>query len=243
MAELQWPARNLELFRESLTHSSYAHETGVQSNERLEYLGDAVLELVISEYFFKTFPSHPEGKLTLMRLNTVNEKSLAQIAHSINLGEYIQLGKGEFSSGGAGKPSLLASALEALLGALFIDQGYSGAKPLITALFEPLLQAIKQGERSLLDYKTMLQEICQSRLRKPPVYEITAESGPFHDRKFRAEVKVGNRVVGRGEGKSKKKAEQSAARAAWESEYIKNSFFTGLQENIATRTNKKIDTE
>jgi ribonuclease-3 len=221
LAQLRWPADNIELFRESLTHSSFAHETGIQSNERLEYLGDAVLELVISEYFFRVFPSYPEGKLTLMRHNTVNEKSLAQIAHGINLGEYIQLGRGELFSGGAEKPSLLASALEALVGALFIDQGYAVAKPLIIMLFEPLLEAIKQGEKPLLDYKTMLQEICQSRQGRPPVYEITAESGPSHDRNFKAVVKIGNRVVGRGEGKSKKKAEQSAARAAWGSQYIK----------------------
>jgi ribonuclease-3 len=215
----------MELFRESLTHSSYANETGLPSNERLEYLGDAVLELVISEYFFKAFPLHPEGKLTLMRHNTVNERSLAQIAYDINLGEYIKLGKGEFYGGGAEKPSLLASALEALVGALFLDQGYADAKPLLIALFKPLLEAIKQGEKPLLDYKTMLQEVCQSRLKKPPVYEITAEFGPSHDRGFKAVVKVENRVVGRGEGKSKKKAEQSAARAAWESQYIKKIVF------------------
>jgi ribonuclease-3 len=243
LALLRWPAENKELFREALTHSSYAYETGIQSNERLEFLGDAVLELVISEYFFKTFPFHPEGKLTLMRHNAVNEKSLAQIARSLNLGAYIQLGKGEFLSGGAGKPSLLAGALEALVGALFLDQGYLKAKPLIIALFKPLLEAIKQGEKPLLDYKTMLQEMCQSRLGRPPVYEITAEFGPSHDRNFRAEVKIGNRVVGSGEGKSKKGAEQSAARAAWDSQYVKNSFFAEVQENIATRTNKKIDTE
>ena len=243
MAILQWPVENIELFREALVHSSYAHETGVQSNERLEFLGDAVLELVISEYFFKIFPFHPEGKLTLMRHNTVNEKSLAQIACGLNLGCYIHLGKGEHRSGGAKKSSLLAGALEALVGALFLDQGYQRAKTLIIALFEPLLGAIKQGEKPLLDYKTMLQEICQSKLGKPPFYEITAEFGPSHDRNFRAEVKIGDRVMGEGEGKSKKGAEQSAARAAWESQYLKNNYFTGMQENIATRTNKEIDIE
>lgn len=243
MALLRWPAENKELFREALTHSSYAYETGLHSNERLEFLGDAVLELAVSEYFFKAFPAHPEGKLTLMRHNVVNEKSLAQIARRIDLGAYLQLGKGESLSGGAEKPSLLAGALEALVGALFLDQGYVKAQPLIIALFEPILETIKQGEKPLLDYKTMLQEMCQSKFGRPPVYKITAEFGPSHARNFQAEVKIENRVVGRGEGKSKKEAEQLAAKAAWETQNVTNSFFVGLQGNITTGTNKNVDTE
>lgn len=238
MALLRWPADNKELFQKALTHSSYAYEFGLHSNERLEYLGDAVLELVISEYFFKFFPAHPEGKLTLMRHNVVNEKSLAQIAKDINLGAYLLLGKGELLSGGAEKPSLLAGALEALIGALFLDQGYVKAQPLVIDLFEPILETIRQGEKPLLDYKSMLQEVCQSRFARPPVYTIIAEYGPSHARSFQAEVKIENRVVGRGEGKSKKEAEQLAARAAWETQNMTNSFFTSLQGNITTRTNK-----
>jgi len=201
-----------------LTHSSYAYETeGLCSNERLEFLGDAVLELVISEYFFKAFPNDPEGKLTLMRHNVVNEKSLAQIAQSINLGIYIRLGKGELLSGGSEKMSVLADTLEALIGALFLDLGYQMAGSLIIDLFKPVLEAMERGDIPLLDYKTMLQETCQSRMGKHPVYQIMAESGPPHDRTFEAVVKLENKVIGMGVGKSKKEAEQSAAKAAWES--------------------------
>ncbi len=218
MEHLQWPVQNEALYQEALTHSSYAYETeGLRSNERLEFLGDAVLELVISEYFFKAFPGHPEGKLTLMRHNVVNEKCLAQIAQSINLGLYLKLGKGELLSGGSEKMSVLADALEALIGALFLDLNYLMASSLIIELFKPVLEAVERGDIPLLDYKTMLQESCQSRLGKHPVYQITAEFGPPHDRTFEAVVKLENKEIGRGGGKSKKEAEQSAAKAAWES--------------------------
>lgn len=214
---LQWPVQNLELYQEALTHSSYAYEReGIDSNERLEFLGDAVLELVVSEYFFKLFPHEQEGKLTLMRHNIVNEKSLAQIAQNISLGEFLRLGKGEIQSGGAEKTSLLADALEALIGALFLDLGYEKSAPLIIDLFKPLLEAIKSGEISLLDYKSMLQEACQSRGGMNPVYQITEETGPPHDRTFEAVVKLDNKIIGTGQGKSKKEAEQAAAKAAWE---------------------------
>lgn len=182
----------------------------------MEFLGDAVLELIISEYFFKTFPGYPEGKLTLMRHNVVNEKTLFQIAQSLDLGSYIKLGKGEYLSGGPSKPSLLADALEALIGALFMDKGYLGAKGLVLELFKPFLEAVEQGDIPLLDYKTMLQERCQSRPGMLPVYHITAEYGPPHDKTFEALVKINNKNVGHGLGKSKKEAEQSAAKCAWE---------------------------
>lgn len=214
---LCWPVQNVSLYQEALTHSSYAYETtGTCSNERLEFLGDAALELIISEYFFKAFPGEPEGKLTLMRHNVVNERSLAEIARGLNLGLYLRLGKGESLSGGAEKMSVLADGLEALIGALFLDQGYPAAAPLIIALFAPILKAVQQGEIPLLDYKTMLQETYQSRGGQCPVYEIQAEYGPPHERTFAAVVKLENAVLGAGTGKSKKEAEQAAARAAWE---------------------------
>ena len=215
---LGWPVQNDALYQEALTHSSYAYEQeSLGSNERLEFLGDAVLELVISEYFFKAFLHDSEGKLSLMRHNVVNEKSLAQIAREINLGTYLKLGKGEMQSGGAEKSSVLADALEALIGALFLDLGYQAASSLIIALFKPILAAVERGDIPLLDYKTMLQETCQSRIGKNPVYRITAEFGPPHDKTFQAVVKLDNKVIGTGMGKSKKDAEQSAAQAAWES--------------------------
>ncbi|NMB41596.1 MAG: ribonuclease III [Firmicutes bacterium] len=214
---LSWPVQNEELYQEALTHSSYAYEIeGLCSNERLEFLGDAALELIMSAYFFEMFPDASEGRLTLMRHNVVNEKTLAKIARDINLGMYIKLGKGEFLSGGAEKASVLADALEALIGALFLDQGYQASVPLVIDLFKPVLKAVKQGNFPLMDYKTMLQEICQSKGSKPPVYQITAEYGPPHDKAFEAVVKLDSKIKGVGTGKSKKEAEQSAAKAAWE---------------------------
>jgi ribonuclease III len=208
----------MELYDEALTHSSYAYEAeGIKSNERLEFLGDAVLELIISDYFFRTFPYYPEGKLTLMRHNIVNEKSLSQIAQNLHLGSYIKLGKGEFLSGGTEKPSLLSDCLEALIGALFLDMGYTETRPLIIELFKPALDAVKQGDTLLLDYKTMLQEMCQSKLGKLPSYYIIGESGPPHNKTFEAAVKTDDKVIGSGKGKSKKEAEQSAAKMAWQS--------------------------
>ncbi len=183
----------------------------------MEYLGDAVLELVISEYFFKAFPDYPEGKLTLMRHNIVNEKSLFQIAQSMDLGSYIKLGRGESLSGGSSKPSLLADALEALIGALFMDVGYDRARDLVLELFKPFLEAVEQGDVPLLDYKTMLQEKYQSGQGILPVYRIIAEYGPPHDKSFEALVEVDHKEIGRGRGKSKKEAEQSAAKSAWNS--------------------------
>jgi ribonuclease-3 len=213
---VKWPVQNFALYREALTHSSYAYETqDIKNNERMEYLGDAVLELVISEYFFRAFPDYSEGKLTLMRHRVVNEKSLASIARGLKLGLYLKLGKGEILSGGPEKSSLLADALEALVGALFLDHGYSKAKELIIALFSPVLKAVGEGILPHTDFKTIFQEKCQSALGKTPVYEIVRECGPPHDRTFDAIVKIEDRVVGRGTGKSKKEAEQSAANDAW----------------------------
>ena len=215
--ELQWPVQNMALYEEALTHTSYAHEVGSRRhNERLEFLGDAVLELVISEYLFKSFPGYPEGKLTQMRHNVVNEKSLASLALQLNLGGYIRLGKGETISGGAEKPSLLADALEALIGALFIDGVYEQTSFQVIALFEHMLEAIGKGLFPVADFKTMLQEKCQLITGKTPTYTITGEMGLQHDKTFEAEVELNGTAIGQGCGKSKKEAEQAAAKAAWE---------------------------
>jgi len=237
---LEWPVHNYNLYQEALTHSSYAYETqDSKNNERLEFLGDAVLELVISEYFFKAFPDYPEGKLTLMCHQVVNEKSLAAVARDLKLGSYLKLGKGELLSGGSEKPSLLADALEALVGALFLDHGYSKAKELIIKLFSPVLQAVKEGVLPLTDYKTILQEKCQSLFGKTPVYEIVCEFGPPHDRTFKAVVKMENEVVGKGAGKSKKEAEQAAANDAWANFGEIRNLFLGKKENTVSFTKMK----
>ncbi len=225
--KLGWPAVNLELYREALTHASFAYELEkTPNNERLEYLGDAVLELAVSEYLFKTFPHCSEGKLTVMRHHLVNKVSLARLAQEYNLGAYIRLGKGEALGGGSRKPSLLADALEALIGALFLDTGYERAKKEILKLFAPVLDAVKEGSIAMVDYKTVLQETCQSLTGETPVYTIAAESGPPHDKTFEAAVKVAGRELGRGKGRSKKEAEQAAAEAAWNVLGLESGFFS-----------------
>ena len=217
LQELQWPVRNMALFEEALIHTSYAHEAGSRRhNERLEFLGDAVLELMISEYLFKSFPHYPEGKLTQMRHNLVNEKSLAALARQLNIGSYMRLGKGESSSGGADKSSLLADVLEALIGALFLDTGYKQARIQVIALFQPMLVSIEKGFFPVADFKTMLQEKCQLIMGKTPTYTIIGELGLQHDKTFEAAVELDGAEIGRGSGKSKKEAEQAAAKAAWE---------------------------
>jgi len=212
LQKLQWPARDHALYEEALTHSSYAHEAGLEhSNERLEFLGDAVLELVVSEYLYQRFPAYPEGKLTQIRHRIVNEQALAEMARELNLGAFMKLGKGELLSGGSKKNSLLADALEALFGALFIDLGYLKTRELLAQLLGKALDEVTQETYPLSDHKTALQELCQSLLGQVPAYRIAAVEGPPHERVFRAEVILNNRVVGRGTGKSKKEAEQAAA--------------------------------
>lgn len=217
LRKLAWPVKNLLLYEDALTHSSYAHEADhCRHNERLEFLGDAVLELVVSEFLFKSYPEYLEGKLTQTRHNIVNEKSLGSLARQLNLGDYIRLGKGESTSGGAEKVSLLADALEALIGALFLDRGYAQASAQVITLFRPILEAIDAGRFPLADYKTMLQERSQSDMGKTPWYSIVSEVGPQHDKTFEAAVQLDEVIIGRGTGKTKKEAEQAAAKAAWE---------------------------
>lgn len=212
LQKLQWPARDQALYEEALTHASYAHEAGLEcSNERLEFLGDAVLGLVVSEYLYQRFPGYPEGKLTQIRHRIVNEQALADMARELNLGAFMKLGKGELLSGGSKKNSLLADALEALFGALFIDLGYQKTRELLVQLLGRALDEVTREAYPLSDHKTALQELCQSQLGQVPAYRIAAVEGPPHERVFRAEVILHNRVVGRGKGKSKKEAEQAAA--------------------------------
>ena len=215
LANLKWPVIDEGLYEEALTHSSYAYEAGSgKSNERLEFLGDAVLQLAISEYLFKTFPDYPEGRLTQILHRVVNETALAQVARDLNLGVFMKMGKGELLSGGSEKNSLLADTLEALFGALFIDLGYPDAKKWLIKLIGPCLNDVTRGILPISDHKTLLQELCQSHLGKAPFYRITADTGPSHDRTFEAEAVLDEQVIGKGKGKSKKEAEQSAAEVA-----------------------------
>lgn len=228
---LQWPAQQVEFYHQAVTHSSFAHEEGKsESNERLEFLGDAVLELVISEYFFNYYPSLPEGELTLMRHSVVNEKSLAGIARELQLGSFLRLGRGEMSSGGNQKDSILADALEALVGALFLDLGYKKTSEKVVNLFDSLLKVVGKGSAPYVDYKTMLQEKSQSLIEKTPSYSIEAESGAPHEKWFLAALQIGDRVVSHGKGKSKKEAEQAAAKEALEKLFQQDELLNRVQK-------------
>ncbi len=216
LVNLGWEAKNFSYYEQSLTHSSYAHERGHRRihNERLEFLGDAVLELIISDYLYQHYPNFSEGKLTKLRADLVCEASLARLAFGLNLGQYLRLGKGEIHGGGASRPSLLADATEALIGANYLDQGLEICRQNILALFSPILQELQEGVLRR-DYKTLLQEFAQARYAVTPVYKIVRESGPDHDKIFEAKVILSVDAVGAGEGRSKKEAEQAAAKEAW----------------------------
>ena len=197
----------------ALTHRSYAFEQGLPvNNERLEFLGDAVLGLVVTDLAFARFPDLPEGELAKLRAAIVNMTSLADVARELRLGDSVRLGKGEESSGGRDKASILADGLEAVLGAVYLDKGLDAARVLIERLFWPRISAYARGEGER-DYKTILQELASQDLQALPEYRIE-ERGPDHQKEFTAKVFLGGRELGRGVGRSKKEAEQQAAREA-----------------------------
>lgn len=198
------------LLRQALTHSSYANEKHMKKlsdNERLEFLGDAVLEIVSSEFLYRTYPKLPEGDLTKLRASIVCEPTLALCTREINLGEYIYLGKGENLTGGRKRKSILSDALEAVIGAIYLDGGFACAK----AFIEKIILTDIEHKKLFSDSKTSLQEIVQGRFDKPLHYELLAEEGPDHDKQFRIEARIGDRVIGTGSGHTKKAAEQEAA--------------------------------
>ncbi len=187
---------------------------GSPSNERLEFLGDAVLGLVVTDHVFRTYPHLPEGELAKVRATVVSAAALAEVAAELRLGEAVMLGKGEAQSGGREKPSILADALEAVIGATYLDGGWSAAADLVLGLLGSRIAEAALGPGGQ-DYKTRLQELAARRFDALPVYEVAGD-GPDHARHFLAGVSVGGRRRGRGEGRSKKQAEQAAARDAWE---------------------------
>ncbi|MCK4509191.1 MAG: ribonuclease III [Desulfuromonadales bacterium] len=202
------------LLAEAMTHRSYAnefHAENLPDNERLEFLGDAVLDLIVSQHLMATLPDAPEGELTRIRAEVVSLPSLSRLAISLDVGSGLLLGKGEKSSGGGSKPSLLADALEALFGAIFTDGGFDAAKSAIMPLFVPLLQqaSINDGQ----DFKSRLQELLQRTRRELPVYELIETTGPDHERVYRIDVLIDGRTYGSGQGRTKKSAEQDAAQA------------------------------
>lgn len=208
---------NSKLLEEALTHSSYANEHRnhqVKDNERLEFLGDAILDLIISEYLFKKFPDMPEGDLSKMRASIVCEGSLAKMAKKMTLGQFILLGKGEELTGGRERASILADAFEAVTGSLFLDGGFEQARGFIHTTLVNEVEQSESIEALYTDYKTLLQECIQKVSMSPIYYEVVGEEGPDHDKHFQVEVFHDNQSLGRGIGKSKKEAEQDAARKA-----------------------------
>jgi ribonuclease-3 len=207
--------KNRKLFQQAFTHTSFAHErkNGIHAdNERLEFLGDAVLELVVSEYLFQRYPKMSEGELTRMRARIVCEPSLASFARELGFGDYVRLGKGEEMTGGRTRPSLLADLFEAFIGALFLDQGLDGAKRFLHTFMFPKVN--EEWLASMLDAKSQLQEFVQHERLGTLAYRIVDMQGPAHDRHFVAEVYLENQPLGRGSGRSKKEAEQHAAMEA-----------------------------
>lgn len=200
----------------ALTHSSYANEkkaAGLKSNERLEFLGDSVLNIVTSDYIYRNYPELHEGEMTRTRAAVVCEASLMRCAERIRLGEYLFLGKGEENTGGRTRSSILSDAFEALIGAIYIDGGISAARRFILRYMEDIYQDIDR-QNEFRDYKTMFQEIIQKQSDQKIHYRILDESGPDHDKTFTAQVLVGNEPYGEGTGRSKKEAEQNAAKDA-----------------------------
>ena len=198
----------------ALSHSSYVNEnhSAGDSNERLEFLGDSVLGLITAENFFKNYKKLPEGELTKLRAATVCEKSLAGFARQLELGKYLLLGKGEILTGGRERPSIQADAFEAIIAAIYLDGGMEAARNFVLKYIE---EAIRQ-QQSIRDYKTMLQEVVQRNPGEIIEYVLTGETGPDHDKRFEVEVHLNSNVIGKGIGRSKKRAEQEAAREALE---------------------------
>ena len=202
------------ILERALTHRSYAYENGgLPTNERLEFLGDSVLGLVVTDTLFRAHPDLPEGQLAKLRAAVVNAKALAGIGRQLGLGEHLLLGKGEEATGGRDKSSIVADTVEAVIGAVYLDQGLETATELVHRLFDPLI-AESAGLGAGLDWKTSLQELCAALSAGVPEY-VVDESGPDHQKSFRARVRVGEDFYGDGKGRSKKEAEQEAAATAY----------------------------
>lgn len=208
---LGYTFKDITLLERALSHSSYVNERndGEESNERLEFLGDSVLGFISAEYFFNMYKHQPEGGLTKHRAAAVCEKTLCVFSRELGINEYIRLGKGETRTGGAERPSILADAFEAVLAAVYLDGGIEPAKKLVLRFIG------REGiDTSVRDYKTLLQEVVQKHPEEAVKYVVTNESGPDHAKEFTVEVRLNSNVIGAGTGRSKKLAEQAAAREA-----------------------------
>ncbi|MFQ9288320.1 MAG: ribonuclease III [Intestinibacter bartlettii] len=212
--KINYEFKNKEYILEALTHSSYSNENkNYTFNERLEFLGDSVLSIVISDYLFKKETKLPEGELTKIRANIVCEESLSEVSKNIHLGKYMLLGKGEEATGGRERISILADALEAVIAAIYLDGGIKCAREFILTNMEKIINDSIKG-KIFRDYKTCLQEVLQSNGENNIWYKLIEEKGPDHNKRFVMEVGINDTVLGVGEGKSKKDAEQVAAKCA-----------------------------
>lgn len=208
---------NLAILEQAVTHTSYINENpaaGTGDNERMEFLGDALLNLFVAEKLYCDFPGLPEGKLTEIRVSMVRQDMLAEKALQLKLGDYLLLGKGEESSGGRGKRNNLADAYEALTAAVYLDRGFESARSFVLSGFAADMQAIKEGKHSP-NYKALLQELTQAEFKTLPEYEMIEATGPDHDKIFCVSVSLGDVLLAVGSGKTKKTAESEAARAAY----------------------------
>ena len=213
-AAIGYRFHNISLLQNALTHSSYANErwhNSLLSNERLEFLGDSILGMLVAEYLYRNFPDRPEGELTRMRADMVCEKTLAAVANSIHLGDHLLLGHGEEQGGGRTRDSILADAVESVIAASFLDGGMEAALQFIRRF---ILVQVPVTKLHNADYKTQLQELVQQKRNQMLSYRLVGESGPDHDKHFDVEVTLNGAVVGSGQGSSKKRAEQDAARNA-----------------------------
>jgi ribonuclease-3 len=212
---LDYRFRDQTLCQRALTHKSWINETHDATrgdNERLEFLGDAVLALVVSDLLMKQFPTHPEGELSKTRAAMVNEAGLARVAEALALGQWIFLGRGEEQAGGRQKKSILSDALEAMIGAVYLDGGFESAYQVAEHLFRPQLADAEVAAGR--DFKSRLQEISQARLQLAPTYTVISQQGPDHDKTFEVAIYLGPTEYGRAQGKSKKEAQQAAAAQA-----------------------------
>ncbi len=208
------PDLDAELLERSLTHRSYAYENGgLPTNERLEFLGDSVLGVVVTDTLFRAHPGLSEGRLAKLRAAVVNARALAEVARTIGLGEHIMLGRGEESTGGRNKSSILSDTVEAVIGAVYLSGGFEGASKVVHLLFDPLMESAARLGAGL-DWKTSLQELSAEHALGVPEYVIE-DDGPDHEKTFTAQVQVGDELYGHGTGRSKKEAEQQAAETAY----------------------------
>jgi ribonuclease-3 len=217
LSELGLKVNDISIYERAFTHRSFLNEfkedQTLLHNERLEFLGDAVLELIVSEFLFKTYPDRPEGELTSFRAATVKTDTLAQTSRELGYGPVLRMSKGEEATGGRDKDYLLANTFEAVLGAVYLDQGYEASEEFVTRVLVHKLDGIVEN-RLDIDSKTKFQEVAQAKFKLTPTYEVISEVGPDHEKTFTMGVYIGDKEYGRGEGKSKQRAEEEAAEKA-----------------------------